>query len=267
MRILIIGATGFVGTHLASVATAQGIEVVALSRSGTCPEGAVQAFAWSFGRPVPEGACKGVACAVHLAHDFDGEDGARRTIESTIAITSQLQAAGVSRQLFFSSYSAGDHASSYYGRTKHSLEQALVVQPGVVIVRPGLVLGEGGIYGRIRKWARVLPLVPLPGGGRGKVPVIEIEKLCRLTVKLAVDSDPPAEANLFERELKSLRQLVLEAAAEVGHRPWVLPVPAALLIGTLKLAAWLRIPLPVNADNLVGFLANQAARHVSTLEG
>jgi NADH dehydrogenase len=265
MRLLIIGATGFIGTHLV-VAAAQSMEVVALSRSGIRPEGAEQAFAWSFGQPVPERACKDVNCAVHLAHDFDGEDGALRTIESTLALASQLHAAGIQRQLFFSSYSSGEHASSLYGRTKFALEQALTAQAGVIIVRPGLVLGDGGIYGRIRKWARILPLVPLPEGGCGRVPVIGVEKLCELTLKLALNPVSPAEANIFEHELKSLRELVLGAAAEVGRRPRILPIPAALLIGILTLAARLRIPLPVNADNIVGFLANQSATHISTLE-
>ena len=266
MRLLIIGANGFIGTHLVSAAAAQNIEVVALSRSGACQEGATQAFAWSFGQPVPESACKDVSCAIFLAHDFDGEEGARRTIESTLAIASQLRAAGIRRQLFFSSYSAGEHASSLYGRTKFALEQALKAQADLIVVRPGLVLGEGGIYGRIRKWARILPLVPLPDGGRGKVPVIGVEKLCELTLKLASDPAPPVEANLFEHELKSLRELVLDAAAESGHRPWILPIPATLLIGILTLATRLRTPLPVNADNLAGFMSNQSAKHISTLE-
>ena len=266
MRLLIVGATGFIGSHLVFFAATQNMEVVALSRTGVRPEGAVQAFAWSFGQPVPEEAYRNVACVIHLAHDFCGKDGARRTIQSTIAIASQLQAAGIQRQLFFSSYSAGEHADSLYGRTKFSLERVLTKRLDVIIVRPGLVLGEGGVYGRIRKWARILPLLPLPVGGRGKVPVIGVERLCELTLKLAIDADPIGEANLFEHEFKSLRQLVLEAAADVGRRPWILPIPAALLISILTLAKRLRLPLPINADNLAGFMANQSAKHISTLE-
>jgi nucleoside-diphosphate-sugar epimerase len=265
MRLLIIGSNGFIGTHLASIAAAHNMEVIALSQSGVCPEGAVQAFAWSFGQPVPETACEGVSCAVHLAHDFNGEAGARLTITSTLAIAAQLQAAGVHRQLFFSSYSAGKHATSLYGRTKFALEEALSTRVGLVIVRPGLVLGDGGIYGRIRKWARKLPLVPLPDGGRGTVPVIKVEILCELTLKLASEPAPAAVANLFEHELKSLRELVLEAASEVNRRPWILPIPGVWLIGILTLAARLHIPLPVNADNLAGFLSNQTAKHISTI--
>lgn len=266
MRLLIIGAAGFIGTHLTAAAAAQNIEVIAISQAGGPIEGAKEAYAWSFGQPIPESACKDVSCVIYLAHDFHGEAGASRTVKCTLAIASQLQAAGIRRHLFFSSFSAGEHASSLYGRTKFEIEQGLAGQEGMGIIRPGLVLGEGGIYGRIRRWARWLPIVPLPDGGRGKVPVIEIKRLCDLTLKLALNAAPVAEANLFERESKSLRDLVLDAAAEVGHRPWILPIPAPLLIGTLTLAARLHLPLPVNADNLDGFMANQSAQHVSTLE-
>jgi uncharacterized protein YbjT (DUF2867 family) len=202
---------------------------------------------------------------VYLAHDFAGEEGARRTFEATLALASQLQAAGIERQIFFSSYSAGTHAASFYGQTKYALEQALAVYQGLIIVRPGLVLGNGGIYGRIRNWAQRLSVLPLPGGGRGKVPVIEIEKLCRLTLQLVSGEASITEANLFEHELKSLRELVLEVAAEAGHQPLILPVSATLLISILALAARLHIPLPVNADNLAGFIGNQSAGHISSL--
>lgn len=265
MRILIIGSTGFIGAHLLSVATAHNIEVVTLSRSGEIKNGAVQAYPWSFGQPVPKSACVGISCAIHLAHDFDGAMGAQLTFDSTVAIAEQLHTAGIQRQLFFSSYSSGKHASSIYGQTKFAIEEALINKSGMIIIRPGLVLGEGGLYGRIRKWAKILPVVPLPDGGQGVVPVIKIEKLCELTLELALSPLPPGEVNLFEVDMKSLRQLVLEAAAESNRRPWILPIPAVWLIGLLQLASRLHLPLPVNADNLAGFMANQSANHTSTL--
>ena len=270
MRILILGSTGFIGAHLVGAAVARHMDVVTLSRQGPSSrvaegQAGVQGYPWALGQAVPQAACTGVDCAIHLAHDFDGPHGAQLTLESTAAIAAQLQVAGVPRQLFFSSYSSGEHASSIYGRTKFAIEKAIEHIPGVVIVRPGLVLGNGGLYGRICKWARVLPIVPLPDGGRGSVPVIDIEKLCDLSLNLALNSVEPKEANFFEVELKSLRQLVLDAAAQCQRTPWILPIPARWLTAVLLLAAKLHIRLPVNADNLAGFMSNQSATHTSTL--
>ena len=107
MRILIIGAGGFIGSQLVSAAAAQELEVLALSRSGKVLHPGETGFAWSFGQPLPAPVLTNLDCAVHLAHDFEGAEGARRTIDSTLAAARQLHDAGTRRQLFFSSYSAG----------------------------------------------------------------------------------------------------------------------------------------------------------------
>jgi uncharacterized protein YbjT (DUF2867 family) len=264
VRLLIIGASSFIGAHLVQAATAQGHEVIALSRSGKHQQGVAKSIRWAFGERLPADAIRDVGCGIHLAHDFDGEDGARRTIEATLCAVTQLRLNGVPRQLFFSSYSAGEHARSLYGKTKLAIEKALEGHENIVIARPGLVIGEGGVYDRIRKWAQRLSVIPLPDGGQGKIPVIAIDDLCERTLQLANMAAPPREANLFEPELKSLRELVLGAAEEAGRRPRILPVPSGLFLYLLTVAGRLGIALPVNADNLMGFLGNQRARHKRT---
>lgn len=265
MRILIFGAAGFIGSHLTRYLSQEGHDVVALCRSGEVSgfEGVI--YPWSLGQQAPIAALKAANCAIHLAHDFDGEEGAQITVEGTLSCISELRANGIHRHLFFSSYSAGPHACSIYSRTKFAIEQKLVGSEDVVIVRPGLVLGDGGLYGRINKWARLLPLIPLPDGGAGKVPVISIERLCRETLTMSCADEIPQEAGFFERDLHSLLQLVLDAAAKSGKHPWVLPVPSKLVLIGLRLAEFMHLPLPVNSDNLIGFLSNQNAVHVSTL--
>jgi nucleoside-diphosphate-sugar epimerase len=176
-----------------------------------------------------------------------------------------LDARGVQRQLFFSSYSAGEHATSIYGQTKYAIERACAPLGSVVIVRPGLVIGPGGIYGRIENWIRHSPIIPLPDGGRGLVPVIDIERLARETRRLVEAPSPAREANLFEPRLSSLRELVMTAASDVRRPRWVVNIPSRMILASLKIAAWLKIPSPVNRDSLEGFMANQSASHTSSL--
>jgi uncharacterized protein YbjT (DUF2867 family) len=238
---------------------------------GFCRSGIVDGFGgqvvtWSFGALPSHATVRSADCAVHLAHDFGGEAGARLTRDATLALVAGLRAAGVARQIFYSSYSAGPHATSLYGQTKHKIEQTLRNDADVVIVRPGLVIGDGGIYARIARWARTLPLIPLPEGGAGRVPVIDLDRLCEETLTILEGARPVREANLFETPTKSLRSLVLDAAAQAHRSPWILTVPSLFVRLGLRLAAALRLPLPVNTDNLEGFLANQAASHISTLE-
>ena len=265
MRLLILGASGFIGSHLVRGAAMLGHEVIALCRAGLVDGFAGRCITWELGRRAILPAGEPVDCAVHLAHDFSGEAGARLTIDGTERCVRELREAGVRRQLYFSSYSAGPHASSIYGRTKYSLEQSLTASGDVTIIRPGLVVGGGGLYGRIEKIARLLPLIPLPDGGEGLVPVIGIDRLCRETIRLAGESTGTAAFNLFEPRLRTLREVVLESARQNGRSPVILPIPSKAAVGVLTLLEFLRIPLPVKTDNLKGFVANQQAGHTSGL--
>ncbi len=267
MRILILGASGFIGSQLVREAIARKDEVVGLSRSGYVKGFSGECLKWKFGEQLPDLVLRNgkFDCAMHLAHDFSGDFGAAQTIASTINCIDGLRKAGVKRQIFFSSCSAGRHAISLYGRTKFALEQLLVPWDDLVIVRPGLVLGDGGIYGRISKMARKLPIILLPEGGRGLVPVITIERLCTEVLELAHNLSTVHEVNLFEPQLRSLRRLVEDAASESGRHPTILPIPSGWMISLLKVAERMNIALPVNIDNLKGFLANQENSHQTSL--
>ena len=266
MRLLIIGASGFIGSNLLRYAVAMGHDPIAVCRSGTvnCFDG--QVYKWQLGMSLPVIALEKIDCAVHLAHDFNGLDGALLTQEFTLKNIVELRKLGVSKQIFFSSCSASRYTNSIYGKTKMSIEEVINGWDDVVIARPGLVLGDGGIYGRIKKLAEMLPIIPLPDGGSGKVPVISIKRLCEETLMLAASSVTLKEANLFEPKLLSLRQLVLEAASKSGKNPWIMPIPAWLVAKCLTVAEIFRIPLPVNADNLRGFLFNQGTEYFSTIK-
>ena len=265
MHILITGATGFIGRHLVHYAANSGHSVIALSRSGAEVAGARTQIAWVLGELPNLSASQSIDAAIHLAHDFGSDDGANRTITGTIDLFEMLVQTGVRRQIFVSSYSAGPHAKSIYGLTKGQIESALKVDSSAVIVRPGLVLGSGGIYGRMSSWARHWPIVPLPDGGRGVVPIIAIEHLCQELVWLCETTDPPREFNAFHEDQISLRDLVLKVAIEAGRKPWILPIPTAFLLPLLRAAEALGVKLPVHSDSLIGFTSNQLARHKASL--
>lgn len=265
MRILITGATGFIGRALVQEARQHGHLVIALSRSEITDMPGVEWYRWNLGESFPE-ALEGVDAACHLAHDFRREDGAKLTIEGTKLLAEAIADRGCSRQIFFSSYSAGEHAESTYGRTKTVIEQFFLGLPGGIIVRPGLVIGGGGIYRKIAMAAACLPVVPLPDGGRGEVPIVSIEQLCERILAIAEHGFALREINLFEPKLVTLRSLVTDAAHKAGKAPLILSIPSTLLLFGLGLAKRLHIVLPIGEDNLKGFLSNQSALHLATPE-
>lgn len=266
MRILITGATGFIGQAIVQAALRRGHQVIALSRSEIAGVPGVEWHQWSLDDTQLTETVKGVDVALHLAHDFRGESGAKRTIHGTKVLAEAIAERGCSRQIFFSSYSAGKHAESIYGTTKTVIENFFMNLHGGIIVRPGLVIGDGGIYQKIAAVATRLPVVPLPDGGRGKVPIIRIEQLCMRIITIAERGFALREINLFEPELATLRSLVKDAAHKAGKTPFILPIPGALLLIGLGLAKRLHIALPVGEDNIKGFISNQSALHTATPE-
>jgi nucleoside-diphosphate-sugar epimerase len=265
MRVLISGASGFIGSALIQCLSQQGFEVIALSRTGHVNNFSGTVIKWCLGDSIHSNVASSIDCAIHLAYDFRGKQGARISERETVSFISLLNKQGVPRQLVFSSYSSGEHASSRYGQTKYQIEQSVAKIRGVVIVRPGLVIGDGGIFGRIKKWAQRLPVIPLPDGGEGKVPVITWERLCDEIIKMIESPGHLKETNLFNPDLITLRQLVTDAASSAAAPPRILSVPSSFFLFFLRSANFLRLPLPVNADNLMGFLSNQHAQHKSSL--
>jgi uncharacterized protein YbjT (DUF2867 family) len=263
MRVLITGANGFIGRHLINYFKSKNASVVGVCRSGRLA-GCDAAFKWQLGEDIPSIALEGVTHAIHLAHDFDGAKGAEKTLKATVSDCLFLKNRGIKRQLFFSSYSAGQHAESLYGITKFKIEKMLTAVDGVIVVRPGLVLGDAGIFGRMACFAKISPLLPLPDGGKGLIPIIDIHKLCEKVYQILL-RDTSQDENIFENELVSLRELLLNVAKEKNRKIFVLNVPSRLILYILKVVEYMRLPLPVNADNLRGFMANQKSEHRSTL--
>jgi uncharacterized protein YbjT (DUF2867 family) len=217
----------------------------------------------SLGEPEIGDLFDGVDAVAHFAHDFT-PGAATRNIEGTCALFDQAARAGVTRQLYVSSYSARADAISEYGRTKYSIE-ALIRDRGGIVVRPGLVLGSGGIYARMVQAMRKFPVLPLPSG-EGKIPIISIDQLARALQAILTCHEAPTDAfNLFSPELVTLMQL-LKCTRDVTHtRTIFVPVPARPVRIALLLAGKLRFPLPVTADNLDGFIGNQVQIHHANL--
>lgn len=201
----------------------------------------------------------GADAVVHLAHDFT-PGASSLNVAGTLAFFDQAAKAGVKQQIFVSSYSARPDAISEYGRCKFALEEPIRSRGGVV-VRPGLVLGGGGIYARMVRAIERLPIVPVPSG-KGRIPFISTDQLgLALQTLLAQPIWPTDTFNLFAPELATLTQLLHCSRAAMHARTIFIPVPAGAVRIALRLAEKLRLPLPVTADNFDGFIGNQIQVH------
>lgn len=261
MKLFLTGVNGFLGSHLAAHWAAAGHEVYGASRSGGVVPGLLRVLPFSLGQSLSPQDLAGVDIVVHLAYDRNA--GFDVNLEGTKLVYAAAGAAGVPRQIFVSSYSARPESTAQYGRLKSQLE-TYFLDRGQTIVRPGLVVGDGGLFGRNMRKILTSPVMPLLDGGRDLMPVVAVGDL-RAAMTILLDR-PVGAYNLFNPELVTMRQFIETINRAGGHRALYFNIPVSWAAGLLSVSEMLRIKLPVDSDNLRALKQNQECIHKSDLE-
>ena len=257
MRIFITGISGFLGSRMAEYWTAAGHGVSGATRRPSV-RGVVP---FELGSPLAAGVLDGYDVVIHGAYDRDG--GIERNVEGTKRVCIAGEKAGVPRQIFLSSYAARPDTTATYGRMKYELER-FFLERGHTVVRPGLVIGNGGMFGRnleqILRW-RVIPLLD---GGRDLLAVLSIGDFTRAMDALLYRPEMRT-ANLFLPELVSMRKLAESVAQATGRRPVFFSVPLKPAVLFLAAIEKLRLPFPARADNVRSLKQSLPGFHRSDL--
>jgi uncharacterized protein YbjT (DUF2867 family) len=214
---------------------------------------------WRLGRSIDVGLLKGVSHAVHLAYDFRAPSQELANLRQTVQLVNDLRDAGLVFQCFVSSLSAGPHSISEYGRTKFAIEEA-ISSHDVLVIRPGLVIGNGGIWSRIETFIRKFHVAILPGGHRALSPAIDAKDLCRVLLENCLRREPGL-IYVFEDFRTTFYKIIRNRLADTWYLP--LPIPTSFLALGLGLLGKLGFTTPVRKDNLEGFSSNQ---HLKSLK-
>ena len=242
-RVVVTGATGFVGSHLCAVLRAAGYEVAALGRAETGELG--PGTDWS---PWLD---DGVDCVFHLAgrahvmRDTAASPAAAYDAVNrgaTDALARQAAAAGVRRIVYMSSVKALTEAGADvpadaparpeddYGRSKLAAELALRAVPRLehVILRPPLVYGPG-VKGNFIRLIRLVDRgVPLPlASVRNRRSMISLTNLCDAVIHAAHCA--PGLYCPTDAVALSTPDLIRTIAAAFGKKAALFPFPPALL--------------------------------------
>lgn len=159
MRLVITGATGYIGQRLVRHALAQGHEVISASRRA--PREPVEWLPFDLSSHADFKLPQGVDAVLHLAANTgsiagDGSaelQAARRLVNAATGSQATF--------IFVSSQTARADAPTPYGRTKWQIEKLVLAADGLV-VRPGQVYGgpELGLFGMLTRTVRDFPVLP-----------------------------------------------------------------------------------------------------------
>jgi nucleoside-diphosphate-sugar epimerase len=261
MKIFITGIGGFLGGALAAHLAARGHEVRGSRRSEM-----------QLGAPFDASVFAGTEVVIHCAHDFTA--GARpRNVDGTRMWFDAAAAQGARLQVLLSSYSARPGADSEYGQTKFEMERMFQTRLQTslqtslqIVLRPGLVMGDGGLYRKQRAALLRMPVVPVIGDGLQPTAVIRIEDFLEAAT-VVIEGERTGAFNLFYEKQPSYRELVRAIKAEAGQRTIFVPIPAGLALALARAAEALHLPVPVKPGQIRALMGNQSAPWRSDLAG
>ena len=258
MKVFITGINGFIGSALARSLLERGHEVVgSVSKKEKLADASghsSQCFVIAMNQDFDPKIFSGVDIIVHCAYDLRKGKGTTNK-EGTEKIARAAMAEGVKWQIYIGSYSAHEQATSEYGCTKLELEK-FFLSLDQTVVKPGLVVGHGGIFLKMSSFVRNYPLVPLIDGGKGKLPIVGIRDLTGSLVQLI--EEPRAGCfRLYNDEQVTFKEVMAEVKKAGAFKTVMVPVPYQLVYAGLWIAGKLRLPLQMDIGNLKGFRANQ----------
>lgn len=119
-------------------------------------------------------------------------------VEGAGRVARAASAAGVSWLVHISALGADPAATSAYARSKAASEAAVrAAFPAATIFRPSLIIGPGDhFFTRFARMARLLPALPLIGGGRTRFQPVYVGDVVAAIVR-ALD-DPAAQGRTYE---------------------------------------------------------------------
>lgn len=185
IKIVVTGATGYIGTSLTALGTMRGYDVVWACRQQ--PSSCIASWL-HFDLASNEAVVLpvGTDVIVHLAANTVATNSLDNDVDLAAAqgLIKSAQKAGA-RFIFVSSQTARADAPTSYGQTKWHIEQAVLTAGGWV-VRPGLVYGGElrGLFATLVKAVQKLPLIPafIPSP---KVQPIHVDDLAEGLLRIA----------------------------------------------------------------------------------
>ena len=266
--ILITGATGFIGSALATHFAAKGWSVIGTSRNiPNRPLPGVHYERFDLQKPiVREDVFRGVDILIHAAF-VAAKRGRNAVLINTDGTRQMLAAArrsGVTKCVFLSSLAAHEGALSAYGRQKRTIEKVFS-DTNDLIVRPGLVLGDGGLFGRMKTHLQKNRTIPVFGDGQQPVQTIYLDDLV-LFIDRLLENNSCGAFTACDPTPVSYRDFYTALAAIFGVTPKFVRLPYSVILAGISAAGLVGKDLPIDRDNVLGLMSMKVWKSADDIE-
>lgn len=265
LKIVVLGGTGFVGSHMVARLHADGHRIKVLSRNrdlnlglGVLP-GVMVENCDVHDRAALTRALLGADAVINLVGILNepGSDGrgfAKAHVELTETVIAACKAARVPRLLQMSALRAGEGASHYLQTRADAESRVRDSRLAWTIFRPSVIFGRGdGLFFRFASLLRYSPVLPIARANARFAPVHIGDVAEAFARALAHPHSIGHTYELFGPRAISLGEIVEWTAALTGRRRWIIGLPDAL--GYLQAMVGELLPgKPISRDNFRSLL-------------
>jgi uncharacterized protein YbjT (DUF2867 family)/membrane protease YdiL (CAAX protease family) len=261
VRVLVAGASGFVGRRLVDALAADGHQVVAMTRHPDTYRGAGQpVFGDADDRDSLAAAMRDCAVAYYLVHSLSEADFARKDARAAENFGAAALEAGLQRIVYLGGLGDDRDALSEHLRSRREVEKLLgAAGVPVTVLRAGIIIGTGGTSWELtRQLVEHLPAMITPKWVSTRTQPIAIGDVIRYLA--GVLTRPETAGRVFEiggPEVMRYRDMLRRVAA-IRSRP--LPILSVPMLTPWLSSLWLTLVTdvdPATGRSLIDSMTNE----------
>jgi nucleoside-diphosphate-sugar epimerase len=248
----ITGATGLIGSELCDSLEQNDYRVIRLIRN---PARHVDRKYLLEEEPVPD-LFTDIDILIHCAYDKND-----REIETGINYLASKRLfevaalSGVSHIIFISSIAAQPAILSSYGQSKLAIEKLLNLEEHTIL-KPALIIGNGGLFKRLLKTALSKKFIPLVGNGQQSLQYLAIADLQKAVLQV-IEEKIAGKFVLANKENTTYKDFFIRLSAHYNKKIKFVKIGSSLLLAGIRIGNLVGIRLPINRENILGLVSQQ----------